>query len=429
MSTPVLHSTLVRILKNDHFLRLPVGAGFLVTPRHILTCAHVVNAGLKLSIKQAEQPTTPVWLDFPLLLPHSPHAPLNAKVKVWHPMCSPQQPGEVEDIAVLELEGAVLPPDARPAPLVEAERFHGRPVRMFGFPRQEDDGDWLDGKLQGPLGNGWVQIDTGRDSRPVRPGFSGGPVWDSRENAVAGMMVAADVAKGIYTGEDILSAYMMPTKTLIKACPGLSLAVRECLEPAPDPFLHLRERFADTPYFPTSEDLQQGRFYFHAGYHQQLEQHLAEQRRALIVGRSGSGKTALAYSLGFRFVQEDSVHRVFYTDTAPRTPGAWLEAMRTHDFLEYLFVIDDVHDFPDACNELLDSFGAVRYAHLLLVSQPLPKSLAGPEDESYLGRLRPHSVELQLDTEQLAGVLDVFAQRGQVTEPDIGDKQKLLYKC
>jgi hypothetical protein len=103
--------------------------------------------------------------------------------------------------------------------------------------------------------------------------------------------------------------------------------------------------------------------------------------------------------------------------------------MRTHDLPEYLFVIDDAHDFPDACNELLDSFGAVRYAHLLLVSQPLPKSLAGPEDESYLGRLRPHSVELQLDTEQLAGVLDVFAQREQVTEPNIGDKQKFLHKC
>jgi hypothetical protein len=80
MSMSTLHSSLVRILKNNLSLRLPVGAGFLVTPHHILTCAHVVNAGLDLSIKRAEQPTTPVWLDFPLLLPHSPHAPLNAKV-------------------------------------------------------------------------------------------------------------------------------------------------------------------------------------------------------------------------------------------------------------------------------------------------------------------------------------------------------------
>jgi hypothetical protein len=102
MSMSALHSALVRILKNDHSLRLPVGAGFLVTPRHILTCAHVVNDSLGFPQDYAERPTTPIWLDFPLLSPDSHHAPLDAKVNVWHPMRSPQQPGEIEDIAVLD---------------------------------------------------------------------------------------------------------------------------------------------------------------------------------------------------------------------------------------------------------------------------------------------------------------------------------------
>ena len=106
--------------------------------------------------------------------------------------------------------------------------------------------------------------------------------------------------------------------------------------------------------------------------------------------------------------------------------------MRAHDRPEYLFIIDNAHDFPDACNELLHSFGAVHHARLLLLSQPLPKHLAGPDDESYLGRLRQQKVELQVDTAQLEGVLHVFVQLAACTQesaPRIGDKQKLLRKC
>ena len=421
------NSALVQILfRCENGKHRPVGAGFLVTSRHILTCAHVVNDSLGFTRVHAQKPITPIWLDFPLLLPHGPNVPLKGKVTVWHPMGSSSHPGEVEDIAVLEVMEDVLPSEARSTPLVKVGTFFDRRVRMCGFPGKKDEVDWLSGTLQSNVENGRVQIDTGPTSRPVRPGFSGAPVWESGEDAVAGMIVTADTGKGP------LSGYMIPAAILLKACPDLPFSVREPLEPAPEPFLHLRDRFADTVYFPSWQDFQYGRFYFHSDYHQPLERHLAEMRRALIVGYSGSGKTALAYSLGFRFVQEDSIRRVFYTDTAPRCPSAWLDPMRAHDRPEYLFVIDNSHDFPDACNELLDGFGAVHHARLLLVSQPLPKALAGPEDESYLGRLRQHKVELQLDTTQLEQVLTVFAQVvacDQKSVPTIGDKQKLLRKC
>ena len=47
----------------------PVGVGALVTERHLVTCAHVVNAALGLDTRQQSQPTEPVT-DFPLVGKH-----------------------------------------------------------------------------------------------------------------------------------------------------------------------------------------------------------------------------------------------------------------------------------------------------------------------------------------------------------------------
>ena len=44
----------------------PVGVGALVTERHVVTCAHVVNAALGLDAREQGQPTGTVSLDFPL---------------------------------------------------------------------------------------------------------------------------------------------------------------------------------------------------------------------------------------------------------------------------------------------------------------------------------------------------------------------------
>ncbi|MCI5114844.1 MAG: hypothetical protein D3912_08460, partial [Candidatus Electrothrix sp. AX1] len=46
MSSFSLESALVRLLIDEHSPRKPVGAGFLVTPTHVVTCAHVVNDAL-----------------------------------------------------------------------------------------------------------------------------------------------------------------------------------------------------------------------------------------------------------------------------------------------------------------------------------------------------------------------------------------------
>ncbi len=66
MSSSSLESALVRLLIDDRSPRNPVGAGFLVTPNHVITCAHVVNDALGQPQNSLDQPDAEVLLDFPL---------------------------------------------------------------------------------------------------------------------------------------------------------------------------------------------------------------------------------------------------------------------------------------------------------------------------------------------------------------------------
>lgn len=122
MNDPNLNNALVRILADDREPRQPVGAGFLVSARHILTCAHVVEDALRIPNHKSEQPAEPVFLDFPLL---DGQPFLHAKVLKWYPVRDNAVVGEVEDIAVLELSSDNLPllPDACPVPVVVMEVF------------------------------------------------------------------------------------------------------------------------------------------------------------------------------------------------------------------------------------------------------------------------------------------------------------------
>lgn len=110
MPSPALESALVRILRIEGELRRPVGAGFLVTPKHILTCAHVVNTALGRKQYAADQPDAEIFLDFPLL---------RATILHWFPVQENAAVGDREDIAVLQLLSDIpLPGEAQPAPLV-----------------------------------------------------------------------------------------------------------------------------------------------------------------------------------------------------------------------------------------------------------------------------------------------------------------------
>ncbi len=216
MPKPNLNNAIVRILIEDSEPRQPLGAGFLVSPRHILTCAHVIIDVLDLPENTREAPEGLIYLDFPLL---DDKQTLSATVYKWSPVKESAKGEFEEDICVLELSPeTVLPDKAEPIPIIVLEQeahFNDRAVRMFGFPEDKENGDWLNGTLQGTIGNGWVQLESEVGRRGVLPGFSGTAIWDKEGNAVIGMMVS------IYAGEVDTSAYMIPAYKFIEVSPEL----------------------------------------------------------------------------------------------------------------------------------------------------------------------------------------------------------------
>ena len=159
--TTQLTPSLVRIISVTGDV---IGAGFLVTDRHLLTCAHVIASAFNLKEYSPDLPSSPVALDFPLLAPGNR---LTGHVTVWQP---PQ--ADSGDIAVVELD-AGPPPNPRPIRLVDAEDMWGHPFRACGFPANYENGVWASGVLRGPEASGWIQIeDIKTTGYRIEPGFS-----------------------------------------------------------------------------------------------------------------------------------------------------------------------------------------------------------------------------------------------------------------
>ena len=75
--TVALQSALVRIWDNENQI---IGAGFLMTERHVLTCAHVVSGAL--AEPRQEMPTSSMQLDIPFV---KAGERVTAVVTLWQP--------------------------------------------------------------------------------------------------------------------------------------------------------------------------------------------------------------------------------------------------------------------------------------------------------------------------------------------------------
>ncbi|MEZ4644869.1 MAG: hypothetical protein R3E31_19420 [Chloroflexota bacterium] len=116
----MIQTAIVRIKTADNVI---VGAGFLATENHILTCAHVVSDAL--GQPRQEMPGAPVLLDFPFI---APGEKVTAVVTLWRP----KRPDGTGDIAGLELQ-APPPVGARPLRLVNTLDTWNHPFRAFRF--------------------------------------------------------------------------------------------------------------------------------------------------------------------------------------------------------------------------------------------------------------------------------------------------------
>ncbi|GAB3457635.1 hypothetical protein GCM10027570_40390 [Streptomonospora sediminis] len=163
-----------------------VGSGVVVSPFHVLTCAHVVEAALPPDRRTADPagPRTAVRLD----------APRGADG--WQATGTVVDDGWFRDrapwdIAVLRLDrpAPAAPPVLRPAHGAE----QGTGIGIVGF-SDAAAGVWVYGTLGGSGGSAYEHVQL--DVRPagglgVVAGFSGGGVRDQRDGALLGILCEA----------------------------------------------------------------------------------------------------------------------------------------------------------------------------------------------------------------------------------------------
>jgi tetratricopeptide (TPR) repeat protein len=220
--TAPLESSIVRFRKSNGAV---VGAGFLVSKKHVLTCAHVVADALGIARDTQDIPTEDVYLDFPLV---GSETQLTARVVFWSPV-PPKGSTSVkdkEDIAGLELNNS-LPEGVQPVKLIIKKELREHPFRTFGFPSGHDDGLEATGVLRGRQATGWVQLeDVKQTGVRLEPGFSGAPVWDEKLKGIVGMAVAADQKR-----PEAKVAFMIPTEVLETAWEDLDKLTISPLRP------------------------------------------------------------------------------------------------------------------------------------------------------------------------------------------------------
>jgi Trypsin-like peptidase domain/AAA ATPase domain len=183
------------------------GAGFLIDPMHVITCAHTVNDVLGRDRHDEEQPREDLELNFPFA---DRQRNVKANVVAWRPVGAGHN-----DIAVLRLKEDP-PPGARPVRLVPADLVTGHRFVAWGFPLANAGEMYAEGIIQRRRGDDRIQVvGTEVTGQAVRRSFSGTAVWDEVLGGVIGMAVAA--------GPDPASktAYLVPTDVLAEVWPDL----------------------------------------------------------------------------------------------------------------------------------------------------------------------------------------------------------------
>ncbi|MFE6283645.1 trypsin-like peptidase domain-containing protein [Streptomyces sp. NPDC057877] len=180
-----------------------VGAGFLISPRQVMTCAHVVR----------DAPATTVTVVFP-------HAEglgeLTAAVVAdggWGGRAT--DPG---DLAVLELERAVPIAPAQFAPPGDAYGDPPRKLLVYGFPVHYDEGAIAEYRTTGEqrIADEWVQLEAWNGhGQPLAPGFSGAAAVLADSGRVVGMVSAAAGDPGVRNGR------MLPAPVMARHWSGL----------------------------------------------------------------------------------------------------------------------------------------------------------------------------------------------------------------
>ncbi|GAA3452270.1 trypsin-like peptidase domain-containing protein [Dactylosporangium matsuzakiense] len=171
--SPAVDSWVAAIHRSEHDFT-PIGAGFVVDDRHVLTCEHI--------LRDTDALLTEVWVSFP-------KAGVSKADRRRSVPLSAAHIDAVHDIAMIRLEQPV-PAAVKPAPLrvLDGKALRDGQWWAFGFPNGDVDGISATGRVADDLGNGRVLLEATSHYK-VEPGFSGGPLWSPAYEAVVGLIV------------------------------------------------------------------------------------------------------------------------------------------------------------------------------------------------------------------------------------------------
>lgn len=207
-----------------------VGAGFLVSERHVLTCAHVVRGS-----------GAPLTVSFP----HREDLGVVSAVVEAHGGWDGHG-GDLGDLAVLELAHAV---PVRPAEFAAPDDAYAEPrprLLVYGFPKGYREGTLAEYRATAAqrIADEWVQLEAwSAHGQPLAPGFSGAAVTLADSNQVVGMVsAAARASSGVRNGRmlpaSVMARYWPPLGDLVPT-PGHQRPAKERLRA-------LVDRAADT---------------------------------------------------------------------------------------------------------------------------------------------------------------------------------------
>jgi len=310
----ILQSSLVRILSQR---RIILGAGFLISEKHVMTCSHVVSEAIGLPQQSLKVVAGQLNVDFPFV---DTKQTLTAKVLI-HGISEYAVADGINDIAILELSQA-RPASAEPISLTPQGKLWGHEFRVFGFPRANSDGVWVSGIVRDRLVNGWLQIEAkGQTGYFVSPGFSGSPVWDDQVPGVIGMIVAVEQER------NTRAAFIIPTDRL--------LAVAANLNGVQGKLLKSSEAATFNP-FEYGSPVAPERFYGRSEQRLDVKNRIGaiSSQSLSIVGLRRSGKTSLLRYIKARpseFCQASQRPLIIHLDFQSkkyRTPFGILEGLR-----------------------------------------------------------------------------------------------------
>ncbi|MEU6675839.1 trypsin-like peptidase domain-containing protein [Streptomyces sp. NPDC046925] len=180
------------------------GAGFLVSERHVLTCAHVVRDSAR----------APVAVSFPH---REDLGVVTAAVRAHGGWVG--HGDDLGDLAVLELDHTV---PVRPAEFAGPEDAYAEPrprLLVYGFPKGYREGTLAEYRATAAqrIADEWVQLEAwSAHGQPLAPGFSGAAVTLADSNRVVGMVsAAARASSGVRNGR------MLPTSVMARYWPPL----------------------------------------------------------------------------------------------------------------------------------------------------------------------------------------------------------------